>query len=63
MKTDHELNRAVLATLAEGGEWFVRKTVARNPDTSIETLKKLSTDMDTDIRKAAEITLTWQGEK
>ncbi|MFN8671089.1 MAG: hypothetical protein U0457_03275 [Candidatus Sericytochromatia bacterium] len=41
-----------LTTLANSGEWKVRKAVAQHPNTSAQTLLKLGNDFDSDVKSA-----------
>ena len=50
-----------LKKLSENEDWVVRETVAENPNTPVEILRKLALDEDDDVSKAAERTLRKRG--
>ena len=69
MSTDEKLkllkNNAspeLLEKLAEDEDWEVRETVARNPKTPVDILRKLSLDEDEHVSKAAEMALRKRGQ-
>ena len=68
MSTDEKLkllkNNAspeILEKLAEDEDWEVRETVARNPKTPVDILRKLALDEDKHVSKAAEMALRHRG--
>lgn len=68
MSTDEKLkllkNNAspeILEKLAEDEDWEVRETVAENPKTPVDILRKLALDEDKHVSKAAEKQLRKRG--